>query len=328
MQRALTRRGFDVATAGDAEEGLALLRAESFDLVAIDHHMPGRSGREMLDDIVAMPDHPPVVFVTGNDDTSVAVEAIHAGASDFVVKTVGESFFDLLAGRFRQAFLRGDLERQKRAAEDELRQANERLEILMREVHHRVSNSLQMVSSFVSLQANQTADEAARNALEATQSRIQAIAKVHHRLYTRDDLTTIDLDDYLATLVADLRKSVDKDGRNIAISLTADPVEVSPDEAVSVGVVVNELIGNATKYAFDGTMPGKIDITLERAGAGYQLTVSDDGSGFDPAAKARGTGMGMRIMTAVTRSLGCKIEYVPAEKGTTMRFRVNCEAAA
>lgn len=328
MQRALTRRGFDVATAGDAEEGLALLRAENFDLVAIDHHMPGRSGREMLDDIVAMPDHPPVVFVTGNDDTSVAVEAIHAGALDFVVKTVGESFFDLLAGRFRQAFLRSDLERQKRAAEDELRQANERLEILMREVHHRVSNSLQMVSSFVSLQANQTADESARNALEATQSRIQAIAKVHHRLYTRDDLTTIDLDDYLATLVNDLRKSVDKDGRNIAIAFSADPIEVSPDEAVSVGVVVNELIGNATKYAFDGTMPGKIDIELERAGTGYQLTVTDDGSGFDPAAKARGTGMGMRIMTAVTRSLGCKIEYVPAEKGTTVRFRVNCADAA
>lgn len=305
-----------------------MIREETFDLVAIDHHMPGRSGREMLDDIIAIPNHPPVVFVTGNDDTSVAVEAIHAGASDFVVKTVGESFFDLLAGRFKQAFIRSKLEREKRAAEEELRQANERLEILMREVHHRVSNSLQMVSSFVQLQANQTHEAAARDALEATQTRIQAIAKVHHRLYTREDLTTIDLDDYLKTLVEDLRKSVDKDGQNIAISFTADPIEVSPDEAVSVGVVVNELIGNATKYAFDGTMPGKIAIELDRAGAGYQLTVTDNGCGFDPSAKAKGTGMGMRIMTAVTRSLGCKIEYLPSEKGTTVRFRVNCAEAA
>lgn len=328
MQRALTRRGFEVATAGDAEEGLAMLRAERFDLVAIDQHMPGRSGSEMLGDIVAMPGHPPVVFVTGNDDTSVAVESIHAGASDFVVKTVGESFFDLLAGRFRQALTRSQLELEKRTAEDELRRANERLEILMREVHHRVSNSLQMVSSFVSLQANQTEAAEARDALEATQTRIQAIARVHHRLYTREDLTTIDLDDYLATLVEDLRRSVDKDGRNIAIELRADSIEVPPDEAVSIGVVVNELIGNSAKYAFDGVAAGRIAIALDRVGEGYQLTVTDDGCGFDPAAKARGTGIGMRIMTAVTRSLGCKIEYLPAERGTSARFRVNCPEAA
>ena len=166
VQRALERRGFTVTTAASAEEGLALLTAGDFDLVAVDNHMPGRTGREMLDDIVALPDHPPVVFVTGNDDTQVAVEAIHAGASDFVVKTVGESFFDLLAGRFRQAFTRSRLEREKRAAEADLRAANERLEMLMREVHHRVSNSLQMVLSFVSMQAAQTADPAAREALE------------------------------------------------------------------------------------------------------------------------------------------------------------------
>jgi len=327
VQRALARRGFDVVTAGDAEEGLAMLAAERFDLVAIDHHMPGRSGREMLDDIIALPDHPAVVFVTGNDDTSVAVEAIHAGALDFVVKTVGESFFDLLASRFRQTLTRAELERQKRAAEEDLRRANERLQLLMREVHHRVSNSLQMASSFVALQAKQATAPEARDALEATQTRIHAIAKVHHRLYTRDDLTTIDLDDYLGTLVDDLRRSVDKDGRNIEIGFRADPITVPPDEADSIGVVVNGLFGNAAKYAFDGTQPGVIDIVLERAGSGYQLTVSDDGSGFDPASKARGTGLGMRIMTAVSTSLGCKIEYVPSARGTTVRFRVNCAQA-
>ena len=322
MQRALARRGFEVTTAAGAEEGLSLLRSQEFDLVAIDHHMPGRSGREMLEDIVAMPDHPPVVFVTGNDDTRVAVEAIHGGALDFVVKTVGESFFDLLAGRFRQAFTRNRLEREKRAAEAELRAANERLEMLAREVHHRVSNSLQMVMSFVSMQAGQTTDPAAREALEATQSRIQAISKVHHRLYTRDDITTIDLDDYLATLVGDLRENLDKRDSKVTLTLRADPIEVSPDDAVSIGVVVNELVSNAVKYAFAGRDGGIIAIAVDREEKGYSLTIADDGVGFDPSTAPRGSGLGMRIVSAVTRSLGSSLETVPTERGTSFRLHV------
>lgn len=324
VQRALERRGFDVVTAADAAEGMALLETRKFDLVAVDHHMPGRTGREMLADIVALPDHPPVVFVTGNDDTQVAVEAMQAGASDFVVKTVGESFFDLLAGRFRQAFTRSRLEREKRAAEAELRAANERLELLMREVHHRVSNSLQMVTSFVALQAAQTTDPAAREALEATQSRIQAISKVHHSLYTRDDIaTTIGLDGYLDTLIGELRASLGRRGRTITLTLNAEPIAVGADEAVSIGVIVNELVTNACKYAFPDGAAGSITIDLAREGEGYRLDVRDDGVGFDGAATPpRGSGLGMRIVGAVSRSLGSTLETLPAERGTAYRLRV------
>lgn len=328
MQRALERRGFTVTTAADAEEGLTLLATREFDLIAVDHQMPVRTGLDMLNEIVALSDHPPVVFVTGNDDTLVAVEAMRAGACDFVVKTVGESFFDLLAKRFEQAFARAALERDKRQAENDLRAANERLELLMREVHHRVSNSLQMVLSFVSLQAAQTPDGAAREALEATQSRIQAISKVHHRLYTRDDITTIDLDDYLETLIAELRDSLGKGARGIALTLRAEPIEVSPDEAVSIGVIVNELISNAAKYAFtDGARGSSIQIELNRRDDGYQLTVSDDGKGYDGSVPPQGSGLGMKIVAAITRSLGSRLEYLPSDKGTSVRLSVGSKRA-
>lgn len=328
VQRALERRGFEVVTAADADQGLDLLRSQLFDLVAVDHHMPGRTGRDMLDDIVAMPDHPPVVFVTGNEETSVAVEALHAGASDFVVKTVGESFFDLLAGRFQQAFIRSSLEREKRLAEAELRAANERLEILVREVHHRVSNSLQMVLSFVSMQASQTADPAARHALQETQNRIHAISKVHHRLYTRDDITTIDLDDYLETLLAELRKALGKPDGEVAVTLQAEPIEVSPDEALSIGVVVNELVSNAAKYAFAEGQGGTIAVGLARLTDGYALTIQDDGVGFDAASGPRGSGLGMKIVSAVTRSIGTQLEVLPAEHGAALRIAVQKQRAA
>lgn len=299
---------------------MARLREERFDLVAIDHSMPGKSGLDMLGEIVAMPDHPPVVFVTGNDDTGVAVKALHAGALDFVVKTVGDSFFDVLDGRFRQALSRDKLERDKRAAESDLRVANERLELLVREVHHRVSNSLQMVLSFVAMQAKQSAEPAVRSALDDIQNRIKAISKVHQRLYTRGDLTTIDLDAYLATLVDDLRESLPAP---IEIELTAEPVVVSPDTAVSIGVIVNELVSNAAKYAFAPGQQGRIAIALAaETGGGFAVTVEDNGNGIDADREPLGTGFGTRIIDAIARSLGTKVRMIEGTTGTAMRISV------
>ena len=302
------------------------MKNTAFDLVAIDNHMPEKSGRQMLDEIVALKEHPPVVFVTGDSDTAVAVEAIHAGAADFVVKTVGESFFDLLDGRFRQAFLRDRLEREKRTAEADLREANERLEMLVREVHHRVSNSLQMVQSFVAMQANQTAEPAAKDALEATQNRIKAIGKVHQNLYTRDDLRTIDLDEYLGTLVAELRENMSENENSVELAFSAEPVEVSPDDAVNVGVVVNELVSNAAKYAFPENSSGTVTVELAALDKSYSVTVSDDGAGISEGAAPEGTGLGMRIIKAITRSLGTELEKLECDRGTKHRIVVQLDA--
>lgn len=299
------------------------MAGELFDVIAIDNHMPGKSGRQMLDEIVAQDQHPPVVFVTGNDDTAVAVEAMHAGASDFVVKITGEGFFDLLAGRFRQAILRDRLEREKRQAEDDLRDANERLEMLMREVHHRVANSLQMVQSFVALQANQTEEPVAREALAATQNRIKAVGKIHQNLYTRDDLTTIDLDEYLGSLVDELRSNLPETSGTITLTYQAEHVEVSPDDAVSVGVVVNELVSNAAKYAFPSGKSGTITVELETCPGGYALIIGDNGAGMGAEAAPQGTGLGMRIVSAITRSLGTEVEHMECDSGTRLRMVVN-----
>ena len=306
--------------ADSADSGLARLREESFDLVAIDHSMPGKSGLDMLAEIVALADHPPVVFVTGNDDTAIAVKAIHAGALDFVVKTVGETFFDVLDGRLRQALSRDKLERDKRAAENELRLANERLELLVREVHHRVSNSLQMVLSFVAMQAKQSDEPAVRSALDDIQNRIKAISKVHQRLYTRGDLTTIDLDAYLGNLIGDLRESM-PDG--VTIALDAEPTVVSPDTGVSVGVIVNELVSNAAKYAFRAGQAGRIGVVLRsEVDDGFTVTVEDDGNGIEVGHEPLGTGLGTRIVDAVARSLGSKARVIERDTGTAICISV------
>ena len=288
--------------------------------------MPGKNGLDLLAYIVALPDHPPVVFVTGNDDTSVAVQALHAGALDFVVKTVGDSFFDVLDSRFRQALSRDRLEREKRAAEAELRIANERLELLVREVHHRVSNSLQMVLSFVAMQGKQSSEPVVLQALEEIQNRIKAISKIHQRLYTRGDLTTIDLDAYLENLIDDLRDGLPAE---VEIELTGDPLLVPPDTGISVGVIVNELVSNAAKYAFGRGQAGRIGVRLQgEPDGGFVLVVEDNGIGIDRVAKPAGTGLGTRIIGAVARSLGSKPVYLEREVGTAVSIQVKGSAHA
>jgi two-component sensor histidine kinase len=328
VQRALERRGFAVETADGADTALARLNTETFDLIAVDHHMPGKDGLTLLGEIAALPAAPPVVFVTGTDDTRVAIAALKSGAADFVIKAVGEDFFDLLANAFAQALEKEALLAVKTRIEEELREANVRLEALLGEVHHRVANSLQLVSSFVSLQASQAKDTATSAALAETQGRIQAISQVHRRLYTSRSMDAIELDAYLDTLIDALRRSLADADTKVELVLTAEPVTTKPDHAVSVGVIVTELVSNAAKYAFEPGADGRIEVSLRKLReGGFQIEVADNGCGFDPQEKAKGTGLGMRIVTAMARSLQSAVEPVATGRGSRFEMTVGAGSA-
>jgi two-component sensor histidine kinase len=317
VSRALARRGYEVTSAASAEEGLKLVADQSFDVIALDHYMPGMGGFEALTTLLAQPDPPPIVYVTGSDETRVAVAALKAGAADYVVKTPGEEFFDLLDSAFRSALEQVRLHRLAAQADEALRASNQRLQVLLREVNHRVANSLQLVSAFVHLQAGAIKDEAARAALEDTQRRIDAIGQVHRRLYTSDDVETVDMQAYLAALVIELEESWTGAGDGVAgrLKLAAEPIRLDTDRAVSVGVIVNELITNACKYAYPAGEGGEIRVSLERAGsAAIRLVVEDDGRGLGDGAP-EGTGLGGRLIGAMAKSLQSRIEYQPRRPG-------------
>lgn len=318
-QRALERRGFAVTQADGADAALDLLARESFDLIAIDHEMPGRDGLSLLAEIVAMDDAPPAVFVTGTDETRIAIAALKSGAVDFVVKSLGDDFFDLLARTFTQALEKVALARAKMQAEQDLRAANERLELILGEIHHRIANSLAIVSTFVSMQARASTDEATAAALQETNYRIQAVAQVHRRLYTSPTTNTVELADYLESLVDGLRSSMTTDGQAIALRVEADAVEVKPDHAVSVGVIVAELVSNAIKYAFAPDCAGEIAVRLvARPEGGFVLSVTDNGRGFTIDQAATGSGLGMRIVKATAASLDSAIVQEPCDIGTRL----------
>lgn len=322
VQRSLERRGYRVSLASGGEAGLEAAHALRPQLIAVDHYMPGLDGLQTLERLRALPDHPPVVYVTGSEESRIAVAALKAGAADYVVKAPGEDFFDLLDSAFVQALQQLKLRREKEDVEARLRAANDRLEALLKEVNHRVANSLQLVSAFVQLQANALPDEAARTALHDTERRIHAIAQVHRSLYTSGDAEGVSMDNYLAAIIKELEETWSTPAAPRRLTLDAAPIRLGTDKAVSVGVIVNELVSNACKYAYPTEQPGEIRVRLtDDGGSHFSLHVEDDGCGLQDGGSAKGTGLGSKLVRAMAASLRSQIVYDAQHKGVRATLR-------
>ena len=315
-RRALERRGFSVDLAASGPEGSTMAEAGEYDVVAIDHYMPGQDGLVTLDQVRERAPHSCVVYVTGSEEGRIAVAALKAGAVDYVVKSAGDDYFDLLARAIGQASAGSALKREKEQAEAMLRTSNERLQTLLHEVNHRVSNSLQLVTAFVQLQARNLEDGAARSALEDTQRRISAIAQVHRRLYTSTDVQSVAMDEYLSALLAELEETWSTPATRRELRLAAQPVRMLTDRAVALGVIVNELVSNACKYAYPSGTQGTIRVDLREEDGRVLLGVEDDGCGMPADGAVLGTGLGTKLVRSMVASLGASIGYTDRAPGT------------
>lgn len=315
LTRNLDRLGFEVVHAADGKSGFDLLGQDQFDVVALDHYMPGLSGEQTLARIVGLPAPPPVVYVTASDECQVAVSALKSGASDYVIKDMGAGFFDLLAAILWQAIGSAGLKQAKKAAQAEAEAARERAEILLREVNHRVANSLTLVVSMAHLQAGSMPKGEAREVMEDFAARVYAIAQVHKRLYTSQDISTVELEGYLSPLVRDLHQSVSSKYSLKRITFECAPVSVNIDKAISIGVIMSELITNAGKYAYPGDLSGDVRVEVLAEDGNATLAVEDDGVGLSEDGPA-GTGLGSQMVTALAGSLNGRLEHRPRDKGT------------
>src|ERR1700732_1037854 len=328
VERGLTRLGFKVVHAADGTEGLDRLAQGGIDVIALDQYMPGLDGLETLERILAIPNAPPVVFVPAAQDSSIAVTALKAGAADYLMKDTLGDFIPLLQvaidGALRQARIqkaRDDAEAEVHASRDRYAALAAEREMLLREVNHRVGNSLQIIASLLHLQANSSTQEDVKAALTNAMGRVAAVAQVHRRLYTSHDLKNVMLNQYLDALLEDLRRSAEGN-RMSRLTLKADPIEIDPDRAVAIGIIVNELVMNAVKYAYpDGAGPIHVDLKAE--GDDLVLSIADDGVGLDVKTDPRSTGMGQRIVTAMASKLEASVERDPSHAGTriVLRFR-------
>jgi two-component sensor histidine kinase/CheY-like chemotaxis protein len=328
VDRGLTRLGFKVVHAASGGQGLDRLQHGGIDVIALDQFMPGLDGLETLERILAIPNAPPVVFVTAAQDSRIAVTALKAGAADYLVKDVHGDFIPLLQvavdGALRQARIRkarDDAEAEVHASRDRYAALAAEREVLLREVNHRVGNSLQIIASLLHLQANSSTEDDVKAALTNAMGRVAAVAQVHRRLYTSHDLKSVLLNQYLDALLEDLRRSAEGN-RMSRLTSKAEPIEIDPDRAVAIGIIVNELVMNAVKYAYpEGA--GPIHVTLHAEGDDLIMSIADDGVGLNVRTDPRSTGMGQRIVTAMASKLDASVERDPAHAGTriVLRFR-------
>ena len=335
VHRGLTRHGFGVLHAASGAEGLDRIAKGGVDVVALDQYMPGLDGLETLERIMSIPNAPPVVFVTAAQDSSIAVTALKAGAADYLVKDAPGGFIPLLQvavdGALRQARLqkaRDEAEAEVHASRDRFAALAAERELLLREVNHRVGNSLQIIASLLHLQANSSTQDDVKAALTNAMGRVAAVAQVHRRLYTSHDLKSVLLNQYLDALLEDLRRSAEGNSMS-RLTLKAEPIEIDPDRAVAIGIIVNELVMNAVKYAYpDGA--GPIHVEFAAQGDDLLLSIADNGVGLNARTDPRSTGMGQRIVDAMASKLEATVERDDAHAGTRilLRFpRVNQPAA-
>jgi len=173
---------------------------------------------------------------------------------------------------------------------EELRQTQAQLqaslqekEVLLKEIHHRVKNNLQIVYSLLRLQYRRVTDEKAASILLESQNRIKSIALVHEKLYRSDDLAHIDLSQYIPSLVNSLFSSYNTRSNAIQLKIDIEPILLDIDTAIPCGLIINELISNALKYAFPAEQTGEIAISLHTTtDRNLTLTISDNGIGIPP----------------------------------------------
>lgn len=188
---------------------------------------------------------------------------------------------------------------ERKRAEDEIKTSLREKEILLKEIHHRVKNNLQIVSSLLNLQSETIEDPRILSGLKDNQNRVKSMALIHEKLYGSKDVSVIDLKDYIHSLIMDLAQSCNVDSDRITIRENIENLEIGIDKAIPCGLIINELVSNSMKYAFPDTRAGEIQVSLKPLkNKNVELMVSDNGVGLPKDLDIRKTdSLGLHLVT-------------------------------
>lgn len=190
-----------------------------------------------------------------------------------------------------------------------IRSKNSKIELLMRELHHRVKNNLQIVSSLMGLQTMQLKDESAKNAISSGKGRIRAMSLIHQKLYQDDDVTSLYIEDFIVTLVKELRSSYGLESK-IQLSFELPPVSLDSETALPIGLIINELVSNAFKYAFNSESGHlKIALKLEKPNKAMLSVIDSGKQEIDVSTFNKGDSFGTKLVHLLVKQLNGSIEF-------------------
>ncbi len=210
---------------------------------------------------------------------------------------------------------RNEIEKQKTQIDEALKEK----ELLLKEVHHRVKNNLQVVSSLLGKQGREAESELVKKYMADGQNRIQSMAMIHQQLYRGDNFKSVDLDEYTRLLIAHIADYHQKRQGEVNVSLDVPSIDFHVDVAIPYGLILNELINNCYEYAFSESGDNQIDVTVQEEGDGYyKLTVSDNGAGLPSDIEERSkSSLGLNLVKGLAWQLRGALKYSKVPNGST-----------
>jgi two-component sensor histidine kinase len=214
-----------------------------------------------------------------------------------------------------------DISTQKEQEEKIKESLNEK-ELLLKEIHHRVKNNLSIISSLLELQ-KEGVDEAIKDALSSSQARIKSIAKVHEKLYESTTLSDIPLDNYITEITEEIEKAYSSKEKEIEIIIDVDPITVNINNAIPIGLILNELINNAFKHSYKDYESGTLKIKLHKNTEGIVLLVESDGNKMDSNFDiTKSDSLGMTLIEVLVKRINGQLEI---EQDDWTRFKIMFE---
>jgi two-component sensor histidine kinase len=195
-------------------------------------------------------------------------------------------------------------------------------DVLLKEIHHRVKNNLQVISSLLNLQSKKIEDAKALEAITEAKNRIKTMALVHQNLYADKDLNNVNTKEYVENLIHSLFNSYKIDINDIELITDVDTIPMEIDTLVSMGLILNELISNALKYAFSTNSKGRLEVLLKKVNGNIILEVNDNGIGLPPDWAQKNTSLGYFIIYSFIKKVNGKIN-VSGDNGTKVRIEVS-----
>lgn len=335
LESVLARPDYHLFRARTADEALLALVREEFAVIVLDVRMPDISGYELAQIIKQRKrtQHVPIIFLTAyyREDQDI-LQGYDAGAVDYLNKPVNPQILNskvaVFVDLFRKTHTLATMNRAMEAEiEERLRQLKASLrekDILLREIHHRVKNNLQVVSSLIDLQAARQKDLGVQALFLDARDRVRSMALIHEKLYQSEDLAQAELGSYTRNLMKELFQAHGEVSSKIRLNMELEPVRLPIDRAIPCGLILNELATNSLKHAFVDRSEGFIGISLSSVeNRSVRLVFRDDGRGFPAGFDWHSAeSLGLRLVRMLSEQLGADLSHHNGS-GTTFELHFN-----
>ena len=338
---------YTLVEAEDGAEGIEVIRNSPPDLIIADLRMPKIDGLQVLDYVKNNYPQIPVIVVSGTGNITDVIDAMHLGAWDYILKPVED--LNILLFAVKRALEKVELTQEnKRYSEHleeevtektkalklanaklqeingELRVSLEEKEVLLREVHHRVKNNMQVIMSLMNLQKPLYRDAYDLRLIEKSIHRIQAMAMAHEQLYRTDDFTQINLQAYLNGMVNEIVCSKTAIGEDLDIQLQVQNLYLGLELAIPIGLIIHELVDNVIEHAYPDGKGGLLQVTAVNDNDTYTLTVADRGVGLPENIDiGQSSSLGFMLVQTLVMQVEGKVE-VERENGTLVKLVFRC----